>query len=138
MSEEPREGAWPAAGQKGQASDMTRERARAERRDLDNERGEPVAGSRGSPARRVGRPARRLDSPAPDPGHQRRWHRIRGLLALKQALDPIGEVTVVAPDTNQTRGRPPEDADAPAPRPGADAGGRLDRLLGRRIARPTA
>jgi 5'-nucleotidase len=26
----------------------------------------------------------------------------RGLLALKQALDPIGEVTVVAPDTNQS------------------------------------
>ena len=26
----------------------------------------------------------------------------RGLLALKQALDPIGDVTVVAPDTNQS------------------------------------
>ena len=26
----------------------------------------------------------------------------RGLLALKQALEPIGDVTVVAPDTNQS------------------------------------
>ena len=26
----------------------------------------------------------------------------RGILALKQALDPLGEVTVVAPDTNQS------------------------------------
>jgi 5'-nucleotidase len=86
--------------------DMTRERARTERRDLDKERGEPVAGgaARGGP--RALRPSAR-------PLHD--WTtrpRIlitnddgiesRGLLALKNALDPIGDTTVVAPDTNQS------------------------------------
>ena len=86
--------------------DMTRERARTERRDLDKERGEPVAGgaARGGP--RALRPAAR-------PLHD--WTtrpkilitnddgvESRGLLALKQALDPIGDTTVVAPDTNQS------------------------------------
>src|SRR3954470_250788 len=86
--------------------DMTRERARTERRDLDKERGEPVAGgaSRGGP--RALRPAAR-------PLHD--WStrpkilitnddgvESRGLLALKLALDPIGDTTVVAPDTNQS------------------------------------
>jgi len=86
--------------------DMTRERARTERRDLDLERGEPVAGGaeRGGP-----RALRRAAKPLPD------WTtrpkilvtnddgvESRGLLALKLALDPIGEVTVVAPDTNQS------------------------------------
>ncbi len=92
--------------------DMTRERARTERRDLDRERGEPVAGagrrsggkgtgpSRSSPTlpRRLAdwdRPPRILVTN--DDGVES-----RGLLALKQALDPIGEVTVVAPDTNQS------------------------------------
>jgi len=85
---------------------MTRERARTERRDLDKERGEPVAGgaARGGP--RALRPSAR-------PLHD--WTtrpRIlitnddgiesRGLLALKNALDPIGDTTVVAPDTNQS------------------------------------
>ena len=85
---------------------MTRERARTERRDLDKERGEPVAGgaARGGP---------RALRPSAKPLHD--WStrpRIlitnddgvesRGLLALKQALDPIGDTTVVAPDTNQS------------------------------------
>src|SRR5215207_6087513 len=83
---------------------MTRERARTERRDLDKERGEPVAGPRG-----VRRTLKRLGRPLGD------WTtrpRIlvtnddgiegRGILALKRALDPIGDVTVVAPDTNQS------------------------------------
>jgi 5'-nucleotidase len=86
--------------------DMTRERARTERRDLDKERGEPVAGgaARGGP-----RALRTRAQPVPewtsrpqilvtnDDGVE-----ARGLLALKQALDPIGDVTVVAPDTNQS------------------------------------
>jgi 5'/3'-nucleotidase len=86
--------------------DMTRERARTERRDLDKERGEPVAG--GAPR---GRP-RALRSMARPLGDWTSRPRIlvtnddgvesRGLLALKQALDPIGDVTVVAPDTNQS------------------------------------
>ena len=60
--------------------DMTRERARSERRDLDKERGEPLAGgaARGGPrALKESRPAaRRVDQPAADPGHQRRWRRV--------------------------------------------------------------
>ncbi len=86
--------------------DMTRERARTERRDLDKERGEPVARRRGAR-----RPAR-LAKAARPLGDWTTRPRIlvtnddgiesRGLLALKQALDPIGDVTVVAPDTNQS------------------------------------
>ncbi|MFL5778467.1 MAG: 5'/3'-nucleotidase SurE [Chloroflexota bacterium] len=90
--------------------DMTRERARTERRDLDKERGEPVAGgveggiARGGP-RALHPNARPLHdwSTRPkilitnDDGVES-----RGLLALKQALDPIGDTTVVAPDTNQS------------------------------------
>ena len=86
--------------------EMTRERARSERRDLDLERGEPVSGG----ADRAG--ARAL---TPHARPLREWKtrpkilvtnddgvESRGLLALKQALDPIGDVTVVAPDTNQS------------------------------------
>jgi 5'-nucleotidase len=96
----------PAGEGPADRPDMTRERARTERRDLDKERGEPVAGgaARGGP--RALRPTAR-------PLHD--WTtrpRIlitnddgiesRGLLALKNALDPIGDTTVVAPDTNQS------------------------------------
>jgi 5'/3'-nucleotidase len=86
--------------------DMTRERARTERRDLDKERGEPVAGGA---ARSRSRALRAVAKPLGD------WTgtpRIlitnddgvesRGLLALKQALEPIGDIVVVAPDTNQS------------------------------------
>ena len=100
----------PARG-RGRASDdgppdMTRERARTERRDLDKERGEPLAGgaARGGP--------RALRTHARPLGEWTSRPRIlvtnddgvesRGLLALKQALEPMGDVTVVAPDTNQS------------------------------------
>src|SRR4051794_30159421 len=85
---------------------MTRERARTERRDLDKERGEPVAGgaARGGP--------RALRKTAAPLGEWATRPRIlvsnddgvesRGLLALKQALEGMGDVTVVAPDTNQS------------------------------------
>jgi 5'-nucleotidase len=83
---------------------MTRERARTERRDLDLERGEPVAGARGGgrSLKRVGRPlgdwtTRPRILVTNDDGIES-----RGILALKRALDPIGDVTVVAPDTNQS------------------------------------
>jgi 5'-nucleotidase len=106
--EGPRGSGRPDPADEGSADrpDMTRERARTERRDLDKERGEPVAGgaARGGP--RALRPSAR-------PLHD--WTtrpRIlitnddgiesRGLLALKNALDPIGDTTVVAPDTNQS------------------------------------
>src|SRR4051812_25624643 len=93
-------------GDSGNPPDMTRERARTERRDLDKERGEPVAGggSRGrSRALRAiakplgdwtGRPKILITN---DDGVES-----RGLLALKQALEPIGDTTVIAPDTNQS------------------------------------
>ena len=87
-----------------QQPEMTRERARTERRDLDKERGEPVAGPRGvrRTLKRTGRPLGDWTSPprilvTNDDGIES-----RGILALKRALDPIGDVTVVAPDTNQS------------------------------------
>ncbi|HEX5827865.1 MAG TPA: 5'/3'-nucleotidase SurE [Candidatus Limnocylindrales bacterium] len=88
----------------GQKPEMTRERARTERRDLDMERGEPVPGPRGArrSIKRVGRPlgdwtTRPRILVTNDDGIES-----RGILALKRALDPIGDVTVVAPDTNQS------------------------------------
>jgi 5'-nucleotidase len=89
----------------GDTPDMTRERARTERRDLDKERGEPVAGAKARTGRRAlgsGRPVvERTGRPrilvTNDDGVES-----RGLLALKLALDGIGDVTVVAPDTNQS------------------------------------
>jgi 5'-nucleotidase len=86
--------------------DLTRERARTERRDVDKERGEPLAGrtARGGPRalRAYARPLAEWSSRprilvTNDDGIES-----RGLLALKQALEPMGDVTVVAPDTNQS------------------------------------
>jgi 5'-nucleotidase len=91
---------------KRELPDMTRERARTERRDVDKERGEPLAGgaARGGP-----RALRRMARPLGDWTSRPRilitnddGIESRGLLALKQALDPIGDTTVVAPDTNQS------------------------------------
>ena len=85
---------------------MTRERARSERRDVDKERGEPLAGgaARGGP-----RALRTPSRPVPEWTSRPRilvtnddGVESRGLLALKQALEPMGDVTVVAPDTNQS------------------------------------
>jgi len=90
----------------GDAPDMTRERARTERRDLDKERGEPVAGgaARGGP-----RALRKTAAPLHEWASRPRilvtnddGVESRGLLALKQALEGMGDVTVVAPDTNQS------------------------------------
>lgn len=108
MSDEPSDGSVPTGSGSPRADqqDMTRERARSERRDVDKEQGEPLAGGalRGGP-RALRTPARPVPSYATRP-------RIlitnddgvesRGLLALKQALETIGETTVVAPDTNQS------------------------------------
>src|SRR5258705_1217906 len=86
--------------------DMTRERARTERRDLDKERGEPLAGgaARGGP-RALRKHARPLGEWTTQPQilvTNDDGIESRGLLALKQALEGMGEVTVVAPDTNQS------------------------------------
>ena len=88
------------------ALDTTRERTRTERRDVDKERGEPLAGRSGQSAPRAlranARPLAEWTSRprilvTNDDGVES-----RGLLALKQALEAMGDVTVVAPDTNQS------------------------------------
>jgi 5'-nucleotidase len=87
--------------------DMTRERARSERRDVDKERGEPLAGGA---ARLSPRALRTTAKPKPEWTNGRPRILVtnddgvesRGLLALKQALETMGDVTVVAPDTNQS------------------------------------
>jgi 5'-nucleotidase len=84
--------------------EMDRERARTERRDVDKERGEPLAGSRGGKRalKRMGRPLERWATRprilvTNDDGIES-----RGILALKLALDAVGDVVVVAPDSNQS------------------------------------
>ncbi len=116
MTEDPTNGG--GRQDRSDVPDMTRERARTERRDLDKERGEPLAGIRGGRADRKGARGGAQGAPrglrhAARPLEE--WQtrpRIlvtnddgiesRGLLALKQALESIGEVTVVAPETNQS------------------------------------
>jgi 5'-nucleotidase len=102
---DPEDGAHDGETHKdGQLPEMTRERARTERRDLDLERGEPIGAARGGGRipRRLGRPLRDWSTRprilvTNDDGVES-----RGILALKRALEPIGDVTVVAPDTNQS------------------------------------
>ena len=86
--------------------DGARERSRIERRDIDREQGEPLSGarlrSRPRALLRIARPLAEWTSRpriliTNDDGIES-----RGLLALKEALDPIGDTTVVAPDTNQS------------------------------------
>ena len=84
--------------------EMSRERARAERRDVDKERGEPLAGARGGKRalRRMGRPLDAWTSRprilvTNDDGIES-----HGILALKRALEAVGDVVVVAPDSNQS------------------------------------
>lgn len=88
-------------------SDIARDQERVERRDVDRERGEPLAqrDRRMAPPRsrpRVARPLAEWD-PRPrilitnDDGIES-----RGLLALKQALESLGDVYVLAPETNQS------------------------------------
>ncbi len=95
------------AAQEGSGTGGGREASRPERRDTDREQGEPLAAGE-----------RRVSSPRATPRRARpigEWAsrpRIlvtnddgiesRGLLALKQALEPLGEVYVLAPDTNQS------------------------------------
>jgi 5'-nucleotidase len=89
------------------AADVRRDSERVERRDVDRERGEPLAmrDRRLAPPRARPRSARALaewDSRprilvTNDDGIES-----RGLLALKQALEPLGDVYVLAPDTNQS------------------------------------
>ncbi|MEA2677796.1 MAG: 5/3-nucleotidase [Chloroflexota bacterium] len=91
----------------GNGKDIAREVERLERRDIDLERGEPVAARkrRSDPVRahpKLARPLADWDSRprilvTNDDGVDS-----RGLLALKRALDPLGDVYVLAPDTNQS------------------------------------
>jgi 5'-nucleotidase len=96
-----------ATGGDGAGREIHRDLERVERRDIDLEQGEPVSPRerRMSPPRARPRTARLLaewDSRprilvTNDDGIES-----RGLLALKQALEPLGDVYVLAPDTNQS------------------------------------
>ena len=117
--------------------DMTRERARTERRDLDKERGEPLAGgaARGGPRALAGpRPAaRRMDEPAQDPGHQRRRRRVARSAGAQAGARGDGRGHGRRARHQPERRRPPEDAHAPAPGARADARRRLAGVLGGRL-----
>jgi 5'-nucleotidase len=87
--------------------DIAREAQRVERRDIDRDAGEPVAqrDRRLNPPRATARAARPLSEwetrprilVTNDDGIES-----RGLLALKQSLEPLGDVYVLAPETNQS------------------------------------
>jgi 5'-nucleotidase len=91
----------------GAGTDGPREAQRVERRDIDREAGEPVAlrERRMAPPRATPRAARPLAEwesrprimVTNDDGIES-----RGLLALKQSLEPLGDVYVLAPETNQS------------------------------------
>ncbi|CAN5639291.1 hypothetical protein BH23CHL7_BH23CHL7_00700 [soil metagenome] len=94
-------------GQPEPHSDGPRELRRVERRDVDRERGEPLAAGE----RRLAMPRATLHQARPLAEWETRPRVLvtnddgiesRGLLALKQALDPLGEVYVLAPETNQS------------------------------------
>jgi 5'-nucleotidase len=92
---------------KDKGGHIPRDADRLERRDVDLERGEPVAARqrRFNSARarpRIARPLSEWQSRprilvTNDDGFDS-----RGLLALKSALEPLGDVYVLAPDTNQS------------------------------------
>jgi 5'-nucleotidase len=95
------------SGGEDRGREIARDQERVERRDVDRERGEPLAqrDQRLAPPRsrpRVARPLAQWDSRprilvTNDDGIES-----RGLLALKQALEPLGDVYVLAPETNQS------------------------------------
>jgi hypothetical protein len=91
---------------KAPGGDGLREGDRLERRAIDRDRGEPLAvgDRRTAPARTIRDPKPLAEWPSRprilvtnDDGVES-----RGLLALKQALEPLGDVYVVAPETNQS------------------------------------
>jgi 5'-nucleotidase len=93
-------------GRKAPAGDGLREGDRLERRAIDRDRGEPLAVGERRTA-----PARTLRDPRPLADWTTRPRILitnddgvesRGLLALRQALEPLGDVYVVAPETNQS------------------------------------
>lgn len=91
----------------GSKRDIPRDQERVERRDVDRERGEPLAARDHRLAPPRSRP--RLARPLGEWGSRPRilvtnddGVESRGLLALKQALEPLGDVYVLAPDTNQS------------------------------------
>jgi len=96
-----------AAGRIDPGGEDQREQRRAERRDVDLERGEPLAGAE----HRLKQPRTPQQPPRPLSQWTERPRILvtnddgiesRGLLALAQALTPIGDVFVVAPETNQS------------------------------------
>ena len=124
----------------GDEPDMTRERARVERRDLDKERGEPVAGgaARGGPRalRPIARPLRDWSTRPRILDHERRRRRVARAARAEAGARPDRRHDGRRARHEPERGRPPEDAHAPAPRPGADARPTA-RSPTRSTARPT-
>ncbi len=87
--------------------EIRRDAERVERRDVDLEQGEPLS----QRDRRLAPPRARPRTAKPLAEWESRPRILvtnddgiesRGLLALKQALEPLGEVYVLAPDTNQS------------------------------------
>jgi 5'-nucleotidase len=97
----------PEESKNGHGADIRRDAERVERRDMDRERGEPLAARERhmAPPRARPRTAKALSEwesrprilVTNDDGIES-----RGLLALKQALEPLGDVYVLAPETNQS------------------------------------
>jgi 5'-nucleotidase len=95
------------SGGNSASADVHRDHERVERRDVDLERGEPLAARdrrlyKPRPRPRIAKPLSDWDTRprilvTNDDGVES-----RGLLALKQALEPIGDVYVLAPETNQS------------------------------------
>jgi 5'-nucleotidase len=88
-------------------TDIRRDAERVERRDIDLEQGEPVA----QRERRMAPPRARPRTAKPLSEWESRPRILvtnddgiesRGLLALKQALEPLGDVYVLAPESNQS------------------------------------
>src|SRR5262245_18778787 len=108
MSDDPSPRGQPARtpGRTAPGGDGLREGDRRERRSIDRDRGEPLAVGERRTA-----PARAIRDPRPLSEWSSRPRILvtnddgvesRGLLALKQALEPLGDVYVVAPETNQS------------------------------------
>ena len=130
------DGAGGAGDRSAGRPDMSRERARTERRDLDLERGEPLADSalRGGPRRCALMPACcRPGRPGRDPDHQRRRGRVARAARAQAGARPDRRHDRRRAGHEPERGRPPEDAHATASCPRAHAGRRLARLFGRRL-----
>ena len=137
MSDEPREDAPAVEEANPEAPARHDPRARPHR--APRPRQGARRARRGSPRRRrrslkrIGRPLGDWTTPAADPRHQRRRHRVPRPPRPQAGARPDRRRHGRRAGLEPVRRRPPEDADAAAARPGADPRRRLDRLLDRRL-----